>query len=79
MYENKQQYEEILRDKVIMLEWAVGHPIHHGDAGLCPRCSSSGTFDIEGLGFDAESGNSIYYSTVFNEWRCRRCDFRLCA
>ncbi len=79
MYETRQQYEEILHDKLILLEWAVGHPIRHGDPGLCPRCHNPGTYDVDGLGFDLVAGNSIYYSTVFNEWRCRTCDFRLCT
>jgi hypothetical protein len=79
MYESKEQYEAIIRDKLIVLEWATGQSIHHGDPGLCPLCHSPGTFDIEGLGFDLAAGNSIYYSTVYNEWRCRICDFRMCA
>jgi hypothetical protein len=31
------------------------------------------------LGFLRGVRNSIYYSTVFNEWRCRICDYRMCA
>ncbi|MBE0599157.1 MAG: hypothetical protein IH614_18075 [Desulfuromonadales bacterium] len=74
MYENKEEYEAIVRRRLIALEWAVGHPIEHGAGGLCPRCGLSGNFDVEGLGFSR--GNSIYFSTVYQEWRCRVCDYR---
>ncbi|BCR06321.1 hypothetical protein DESUT3_33900 [Desulfuromonas versatilis] len=79
MYENKEQYETLVREKVVLLEWSLGHRIHHQDTGSCPRCGSWGQFDIQGLGFAAGIGNSIYYSTVYDEWRCRVCDYRMCA
>lgn len=78
MRENRKTYEAIVREKVLILEWAAGHRVRHGDAGVCPNCGADGQFDLEGLGFDADAGNSIYYSTVFDEWRCRICDFLIC-
>ncbi len=79
MYESKEQYEALVKEKVILLEWTLGHSIHHQDLGVCPRCGNWGQFDIRGLGFPPSIGNSIYYSTVFDEWRCRVCDYRICA
>ena len=76
MYENREEYEIIVRQRLIGLEWAIGRSIRHGEDGACPRCGLSGVFDVEGLGFGR--GNSIYYSTVYNEWRCRICDYRAC-
>ena len=76
MYENRQQYEAIVRKEVVVLEWAEGHPIEHGDPAECPNCGMPGQYDIHGLGFPPDVDNSIYYSTVFNEWRCRICDYR---
>lgn len=76
MYENREEYELIVRQRLIALEWAMGHSVRHGDPGLCPRCGLMGVFDVEGLGFGRD--NSIYYSTVYNEWRCRFCDYRTC-
>lgn len=76
MYESREEYEAIVRRHLLALEWLIGHSVRHGDRGTCPRCHLSGTFDVEGLGFG--EGNSIYYSTVRNEWRCRMCDFRMC-
>lgn len=78
MYENRHQYEAIVREKVLFLEWAVGHRIEHGDLGICPHCGREGQYDLDGLGFTVDEANSIYYSTVFNEWRCRICDYRIC-
>lgn len=79
MYETKQEYETLARDQAAILGWQIGHTIHHRDQGLCPRCGDEGHFDIEGLGFFASDTNSIYYSAVFYEWRCRHCDYRMCA
>ncbi len=79
MYENKEEYEVVVKREVVLLEWALGRRIRHNEGGLCPKCGNAGTFDIKGLGFDSHTGNSIYYSTVFNEWRCRLCDYRMCA
>jgi hypothetical protein len=76
MYESKRQYEAIVREKVLVLEWAEGHRIEQGEEGECPACGMPGQYDIDGLGFSADVGNAIYYSTVFNEWRCRICDYR---
>jgi len=76
MFEDKRQYEAIVREKVVVLEWVEGHRVEHGGAGECPRCGMPGEYDIAGLGFPADVDNSIYYSTVFDEWRCRICDYR---
>ena len=75
MLENKEEYEAILKEKVIILEGTLDRPIHHGDIGYCPKCRAIGNFDLEGLGFSPGPDISIYYSTVFNEWRCQHCDF----
>jgi hypothetical protein len=79
MYESKKDYESLVRREVVTLEWALHRRIRHRDRALCPRCGRFGRFDLEGLGFMAGVGNSIYYSTVYNEWRCRICDFRQVA
>ena len=78
VYETRAEYETLLKDEVILLEWQLGHSVRHGNFGLCPRCRGEGNFDLEGLGFDSGADNSIYYSTVYGEWRCRRCDFNMC-
>jgi hypothetical protein len=79
MYETKRTYEALVQRQVVQLEWALHRRIRHHDRARCPRCGRSGRFDLEGLGFLRGVRNSIYYSTVFNEWRCRICDYRMCA
>lgn len=78
MFETRKEYEAIVRHQTLLLEWAAGRRIRHGDRGVCPRCGTVGRFDLDGPGFAPGAGNSIYYSTVFNEWRCRICDYRIC-
>ena len=78
VYETRQEYESVVKRQVVVLEWALGRRVRHGESGLCPRCGMEGCFDLDGLGF-ARDCNSLYYSTVFNEWRCRVCDYRMCA
>ena len=79
MYENRQQYEAIVKDKTLILETFYGYPIRHGDADVCLRCGEEGNYDLGGLGFSPKRGNAIYYSTVYQEWRCRLCDHRMIA
>jgi hypothetical protein len=76
MYESRQHYERIVESEVRLLDSVVRHKISHGDAGVCPRCRTRGVYDIEGLGFSTDE-NAIYFSTVFSEWRCRVCDYRI--
>ena len=76
MYETSEQYREIVRREVLVLEKACHCHIADGQSGFCPRCGEYGTWDIETKGFIDRYGNSIYYSTVFYEWRCRICDIR---
>jgi hypothetical protein len=78
MYETRDEYEGVVKRQVVFLEWALGRTIRHGEVARCPRCGMKGCFDLDGLGF-APDCNSIYYSTVFNEWRCRVCDYLMCA
>jgi hypothetical protein len=78
VYETRQEYESVVKRQVVLLEWALGRKVRHGELGRCPRCGGKGCFDLDGLGF-AHDCNSVYYSTVFNEWRCRRCDYLMCA
>jgi hypothetical protein len=79
MYENREQYEAIVKDKTLILETFFGYPIRHGGADACMRCGAQGHYDLDGLGFSPKGGNAIYYSTVFLEWRCRLCDHRRIA
>lgn len=79
MYETSKEYREVVRREVITLEWALHRRIGHRDRACCPRCGQSGRFDLDGIGFGVGLGNSIYFSTVFGEWRCRICDHRMCA
>ena len=76
-YESKRNYDLIVRRKLPALERQVGHVVRNGAEGKCPRCGADGVYDLEGLGFAMEAGNSIHYSTVFNNWRCQVCDFRM--
>ena len=78
MYESRREYEARVEREVVVLEWVIGHRVRHGERDICPRCGKEGCYDLKGLGFVAEC-NAIYYSTVFNEWRCRGCDFNLGA
>ncbi len=79
MYESREKYDNLVKHERIVLEWALGRSIHHSDAGFCPKCGYYGNYDINGLGFAPDITNSIYYSTVYGEWRCRKCDFSMCA
>ena len=74
MYETRKQYDDIVKDKSLILETIYGYPIRHGAADNCLRCGAEGNYDLDGLGFSPKGGNAIYYSTVFMEWRCRLCD-----
>jgi len=74
MFESKEQYQEIVRREVLLLEKACNYAICDGEAGTCPRCGREGLWDIATKGFIHHLGNSIYYSTVFNQWRCGICD-----
>jgi hypothetical protein len=78
MYETRNEYERVVKRQVVFLEWSLGQSIRHGEPARCPRCGMMGCFDLDGLGFTSDC-NSIYYSTVFNEWRCRVCDYLMCA
>lgn len=79
MYETREEYEALVRRQVVRLERRLGRGVRNGAAALCPRCGIEGCFDLDGLGFAPGECNSIYFSTVFDEWRCRVCDFRMCA
>ncbi len=79
MYETRSRYQQIVDDKVMVLEAFYGHPIRHGQKSTCLRCHEEGYYDLKGLGFAPGGGNAIYYSTVFYEWRCRLCDYRMIA
>ena len=72
MYETKERYHEIVMREVLALERSKHLSIAHGQLGFCPRCGKLGTWDIASKGFNYS--NSIYYSTVFYDWRCRNCD-----
>ena len=74
MYESNEQYREIVRREVLVLEKTHNCKISNGEAGFCPRCGKYGIWDIATRGFIRNYGNSIYYSTVFNEWRCNICE-----
>lgn len=74
MYETKERYHEIVMREVVALERNSHNSITHGELGCCPRCGKIGTWDIASKGFNYS--NSIYYSTVFYDWRCRNCDTR---
>jgi hypothetical protein len=78
MYETRDEYESVVKRQVVFLEWALGRRIRDGETARCPRCGMKGCYDLDGLGF-ARDCNSIYYSTVFNEWRCRVCDYLMIA
>jgi hypothetical protein len=77
MYENREEYSRIVGIEVRALETSLRCRIRHGYEGVCPRCGSAGNFDLGELGFDRKIGNPIYFSTVFNHWRCGLCDFRI--
>jgi hypothetical protein len=79
MNESREEYQNPLRREVILLEGALQRRIHHGQGGRCPRRSSPGRFGVEGLGFSHGFGNSIYFSSVFQGWRCRMHDYRMVA
>lgn len=74
MYETHEQYREIVRREVQLLEKTCHCTIVDGDIGFCPRCGHHGVWDIATKGFKPYAGNCIYYSTVFNEWRCGCCN-----
>lgn len=79
MYESRNEYDRIVKDKVKILETFYGYPIRHGTADVCLRCGAEGRYDLYGLGFLSNGGNAIYYSTAFMEWRCRLCNCRRIA
>jgi hypothetical protein len=74
MYETKEQYQQIVTREVQKLEQWCHYRISPGEPGLCPRCGREGIWDIASKGFIHHMGNSIYFSTVVNEWRCGICD-----
>lgn len=76
MYETEEEYRILVRRELLNIEKSSRCTIGDGDMGLCPRCGEDGIWDIAGKGFGDGYGNSIYYSTVFNEWRCRICDMQ---
>lgn len=78
MYETPEQYRKIVAREVLILEKLRHYSIAHGESGFCPRCGEYGTWDIATKGFMSDYDNSIYYSTVTYEWRCRVCDFKRC-
>ena len=79
MYESKEAYQTQVRRETAKLEWVLGRTIKHKQMGVCPKCQTVGHFDLDGLGFSPGVDNSIYFSTVFDEWRCRMCDLRMIA
>ncbi len=79
MNETREEYAVLMEGKVALLEKSLGRRVVHGGSARCPRCGEKGYFDVVGLGFALIDNNAIYYSTVFEEWRCRLCDFRMCA
>jgi len=79
MNESRKEYRALVEDEVLVLEYLLGHRVWDGDEDHCPRCDEKGRYDLYEIGFNPKAGNSIYYSTVFNEWRCRLCDYRLNA
>jgi hypothetical protein len=74
MYESNREYVGIVLTEKAKLGAELGIAIHHGDAGVCPHCKRPGKFDIASKGFDFPQDNSIYYSTVWNEWHCEDCE-----
>lgn len=78
MYEIPDEYRAIVKREILALERETHCHVVDGENAFCPRCGEFGTWNIEGKGFVGAYGNSIYYSTVFNQWRCRICDIRRC-
>lgn len=74
MFESEEKYHEIVEREARVLEATCSYHISHGEPGICPRCGRDGIWDIATKGFIHHQGNSIYYSTVFNQWRCGVCD-----
>ncbi len=64
-------YESIAKEKAWRLAEMVSHPVTHGGEGFCPRCSHAGLYDLQGFGV---SGESIFYSTADEKWRCMSCE-----
>lgn len=79
MYESKEHYLEIVSREVQKLEETCQYKIANGELGYCPRCGRQGIWDIDTKGFIHTMENSVYYSTVFNQWRCGICDNRKLA
>lgn len=78
MYDTRKGHERLVKRQVVLLEWSLGRGIRHGEFVRCPRCGKKGCFDLDGHGFLRDC-NSVYLSTVFNEWRCRVCDYLMSA
>ena len=74
MYESHEEYKAIVQLEVQTLEKRIHSKVSNGEQGTCPRCGRDGIWDIATKGFIHHLGNSIYYSTVFNQWRCGICD-----
>lgn len=74
MYESHEEYKVIVQREVQLLEKRIHRRILNGEQGTCPRCGRDGIWDVATKGFIHHLGNSIYYSTVFNQWRCGVCD-----
>ncbi|PLX80897.1 MAG: hypothetical protein C0616_06700 [Desulfuromonas sp.] len=79
MYESRSQYRKLVEKQVKTLESELGYKVRQGQTDFFPRCMTTGKYDLHSLGFIPGVGNSIYFSSVFNEWRCRVCDFKMCA
>lgn len=76
MYESEEAYQAVMKRERLVLENRCRCRIVDGYPGLCPSCGERGTWDIAGRGFGEGYGNSIYYSTIFHQWRCRFCEMR---
>lgn len=74
MYESHEEYKVIVQREVQTLEKRIHSKVSNGEQGTCPRCGRDGIWDVATKGFIHHLGNSIYYSTVFNQWRCGICD-----
>jgi hypothetical protein len=74
---NRAEYE--IRSAIAAHRLAVksGVQVLHGEAGVCPHCCTDGTFSL-GIGY-LDAANDIYWSEVWKDWRCIRCEYaRIC-
>lgn len=78
MYKTREENESLVQQKVVLLEWSLSRSIRHGESVRCPWCGKNGCFDLNGPGF-LRDRNSVYFSTVFHERRCRFCNYLVCA